>query len=507
MAKPENLAYRTYSEWFALFDPAVYGQYAPERFFKYALGVKVLDPWQYDVLRAFGRGDRKIAIAACHGPGKTFLAAGLVWFMLVCRYPQNTVLTAPSSKQLYGSLWKEVRRMTRPREGVAGLPRQVVDRYSVTNKSIVLKDAPEESFAEARTARPDNPEALQGVHCEDGWVLIIADEASGVYEEIFNSARGSMSGKRCCTILLGNPRKASGQFYRAHNGRTRGQWSRFEVGYKDSSRVTEEFEQEVAAEFGRDSNEYRIRVLGKFPLSEGSVLIPVGLVDNAVRRGETVQMEHYLPQVWGLDVAGGGKHATGKNALLRRNAIGALPRIMHWGGEDPMAVAGKVKTEWDNTPEYSRPTAINIDTIGIGLGVYSRLRELGLPVRGINVSETKGVDTRRFMNLKAQLWWTTREWFETNMHTMPKCDGNCGSHDHCLHDLLREELSAPMYEAPSGGKIKVEEKRHVKDRTGLTLDLADAFILTHASEAAVMTDVSSARRWPKKIPHINYGSV
>ena len=75
-----------------------------------------------------------------------------------------------------------------------------------------------------------------------------------------------------------------------------------------------------------------------------------------------------------------------------------------------------------------------------------------------------------------------------------------------MHELLVEELTAVQYEAPSGGKIKVEDKKAIKERTGLTLDIADAFILTHAEIIAIMNE-GGGTGWPDEIPLIDYGSV
>ena len=52
-----------------------------------------------------------------------------------------------------------------------------------------------------------------------------------------------------------------------------------------------------------------------------------------------------------------------------------------------MATAGKIKAEYDATPYDARPSEILVDIIGLGAGVYDRCRELGLPVRGVNVGE------------------------------------------------------------------------------------------------------------------------
>ena len=67
----------------------------------------------------------------------------------------------------------------------------------------------------------EQPEALQGVHSEN--VMLIGDEASGIPEQVFEAAAGSMSGHNAVTLLLGNPVRSSGFFYDTHN-RLSGDW-------------------------------------------------------------------------------------------------------------------------------------------------------------------------------------------------------------------------------------------------------------------------------------------
>ena len=500
-------AYGQLMKWLDGFSPAVWGYKAPERFFEIVLGVEVHD-WQREVLRAYGRGDRQITIVACHGPGKTFIVAGLAWFQLICWYPQKTVITAPSKNQLEDALWGEIMKMSRwdPDKKV-GLPAEIRALYDITKARIEVKGPTEMSFASARTARAENPEAMQGIHCQGGRVLLIADEASGVSDKVFAAAHGSMSGENCTTILIGNGTRDSGYFFETHHGEGASKWTKFQVGWQDSPLVSKEFEQKIALEYGRDSNQYRIRVEGKFPISGASTIVPRGWVDDALKRYVDPGALP-LPCVWGLDVAGGGKHAEGSNALVKRTELEVKPDMLYWPGDDPMQVSARVKQEFDRTPVPERPRTIMIDSIGIGGGVYSRLRELGLPVRAVNVSETRGIDQTRYVNLRIKLWWRGREWFGRRACKMPECDGSCVrmQRDRCIHRLLRSELSAVQYEVV-GGRMKCEGKKFVAQRTGLKLDLVDAFMLTFCEDIGVLHGTGNFNSWPKEVPLINYGSV
>ena len=373
--------------------------------------------------------------------------------------------------------------------------------------------AESDSWVSARTARADNPVALQGIHCARGWTLIIVDEASGVSDKIFKAAKGSMSGERVCTILLSNPTEASGYFYESHKGLGAEGWTKFKVGFDDCDDcrhlVTEQFRQDVINEDGRDSNQYRIRVQGRFPISGASIIIPRGWIDAAAKR-DIDPGSKPLPSVWGVDVAGGGKYAEGHNALVKRTELEILPDMLYWPGDDPMIVAGTVRDEFLKTDVSERPRTIMVDVIGIGQGVYSRLRQLGLPVRAVHVSETQGIDQKRYQNMKIALWWRAREWFGRKGCIVPECDGTCQimSRDRCIHMQLRSELASMQYDVSPTGRMKCEEKKKVIERTGLKLDLADALILTFAEDIGVLHGASSSTgRWPDRLKTVNYGSV
>ena len=124
-----------------------------------------------------------------------------------------------------------------------------------------------------------------------------------------------------------------------------------------------------------------MRVLGEFPTSDDETVIPLELVLGAV--GRNVSTLDYLP-VWGVDVARFGDDRT---ALAKRQMNKLLEPVKCWNSTDLMATTGKIKAEYDATPYDPRPSEILIDIIGLGVGVYDRCKELGLPVRGINVGE------------------------------------------------------------------------------------------------------------------------
>src|SRR5690554_5956791 len=233
------------------------GEDGPVLFVREVLGIEP-DPWQEKVLRDFGRGERGIAIRACHGPGKTAVASWLVLLMLLTRLPQKTVATAPTSAQLNGALVPEVKMW------FSKLPPVLQELFDVKASGIYLRAAPSESYFEARTSRAESPEALQGIHSD--YVLLIGDEASGIPEPVYEASIGSMSSEEAITLLIGNPVRTSGFFYDTfHKPGVRERWFTVKVAHYDSTRVSPEFVEDVRRRYGEDSDAFRVRCLGEFP--------------------------------------------------------------------------------------------------------------------------------------------------------------------------------------------------------------------------------------------------
>lgn len=469
------MSQNVFEEFLLEYGPAA-GAEGPVRFAREVLGILTLDKWQRQVLEEIGRGERRISIAACHGPGKTFVAAVAAVYQLVCRFPQHVVVTAPSKGQLEGALVKEVKIL------FGRLPEPLQELFEEKKTRIELRAAPQESYFEARTAREEKPEALQGVHCDGGWVLLIADEASGVHEKIFEAAAGSMSGENTCTLLLSNPTRTSGFFFDTHH-KLADMWHTHRISAQDSVRVTDDFVEDIRRRYGEDSNAFRVRVLGLFPKTDLDTVIPYEFCVSAQDRD--IKLPPRMDTLWALDVARFGDDS---NCLLKRNRLAVLPDIKVWTGVDLMETAGKVHREWKETEEPDRPSQILVDVIGYGAAVVDRLRELGLPVRGINVAEASSYKDR-YMNLRAELWFAAREWLMKKDRKLPKCEGGCGRD--CVHERLVQDLTTPKYKTTSSGRLQVESKADMKKRGHKSPDVGDAMTLSFASEPAGIMNGSS----------------
>jgi phage terminase large subunit len=373
----------------------------------------------------------------------------VLWFMLT-RMPFKIPITANSQDQLRDVVWPELRKWH------GRLPEPLKQEIEVAAERLFLKGAPE-CFAVARTASKDNPEALQGFH-EDN-LLFVVEEASGIDDIVFEVGAGALSTAGAKLLMLANPTRTSGYFHDSHHA-LRHRFKTMRVNSEDVPRARGHIE-DIIAKYGKESNAYRVRVLGEFPDTEDDAVIPLYLCEAAVAR--QVRPTEFRA-VWGLDVARFGDDRT---ALCKRQGNTVTEPVKCWRGKDTMQVAGLIVDEWRNTDEIDRPSEILVDVIGLGAGVVDRLHELGLPVRGVNVGEAASVSDR-FMRRRDELWFAGRDWLAA---------GDCKLAD---DNQLIAELTAPKYKITSTGKVQVEPKDEMKKRGLNSPDLADAFILTLA---------------------------
>ncbi len=127
---------------------------------------------------------------------------------------------------------------------------------------------------------------------------------------------------------------------------------------------------------------------------------------------------------------------------------------------DTMVIAGEIATMM-----YQNNTQVAaVDSIGVGAGIYDRLRELGKEVIGISSAE-KAFQENRFYNRRTEIWWYVFEQVRDGLLAYPE------------DPELRRQLCSVRYKViNSNGKIQLEPKQDTKDRLTRSPDRADAFV-------------------------------
>lgn len=439
----------------------------PVRFCREVLGAEPF-AWQQDAMNRISGPDpvRRLSVRSGHGVGKTACVSMLCVHKLVTTYPVKVIVTAPSASTLGSGLLPEIKSWLKK------LPIYLQNLFEVRSDKIMLKADPDAAFIEARTASADRPESLAGIHSQN--VLIVCDEASGIPENVYEAAAGSMSTEGSQTILIGNPtRTGSGLFARSHNELKGIVWDTMHVSCLTVPEiVSDEFVTEMRESHGEESNEFRIRVLGEFAATDDTALIGRDIVEDAMVRDIALNM--FEPIVYGVDPA---RQGSDRQVICKRRGNVVLG-FKIFRNLDLMQFVGQIVNE----AKQDRPDEIIVDVIGIGAGVADRLRELGLNVRDCNVAESSAMNPSA-ERLRDELWLSVRDWLRARACKLPE------------DAVLREELCAPTYSYTSTGKLKVESKDGMRKRLRRSPDLADALCLTFAGAAAGV-----GGRAPKWIP-------
>lgn len=396
-----------------------------------------------------GEAPNRITIKSGHGIGKSSTLAWLILWYLFCYKDAQIPCTAPTADQMYDVLWKEVKKWLNE------MPEEVAAKYEWSTTYIRIKESPETWFARAKTARKESPEALAGVHGD--YVMFLVDEASGVPEEIFNTAEGALTNKNVLLIMISNPTRLMGYFYDSHH-RDKANWQCLSFSSIDSPIVDKEFVDRIVDKHGEDSDEYKLRVLGEFPREDAideKGFVPLFAEDDL----------HYCqPSEWigvtkmGVDPSGEGQD---KTAWVGRDNIKA--RILAEEAiSNPKGIAQKTMTLMD----YNgiRDKDVMVDNFGSGADVAKdiALSVLRYDVGTINVGNPP--KDEMYLNKRAEAYFALKTWLR-----------NGGS---LVQDSRWRELLGIKFKRNIAGKIQIMSKDEMRKQGIPSPNFADALMLT-----------------------------
>ncbi len=139
--------------------------------------------------------------------------------------------------------------------------------------------------------------------------------------------------------------------------------------------------------------------------------------------------------------------------------------------KDTMVIAGEiVKAQKEHTVAFDE---IYIDMIGVGAGVFDRVREANFKVKGVNNAE-KADNEEKFANKRAESYWRLREWVLGG-----------GKLEEGTADWM--QLAKIKYKVNSAGKLQIISKEELL-RDGIeSPDDADGLALTFAEPVQLVT--------------------
>lgn len=469
----------------------------PFGFFHDILGIQ-LAPHQIEIVEAV-RDSKRVAVASGHKIGKSLILAGLaLWFY--CSFPDaRVVMSSTTSRQVDSILWRELRKMH------AGAGRCVACKTedpegkkipAPCSHSAFIDGEPHElarsglksnDFREAVGFTAREAEAVAGI--SGAHVLYLVDEASGVTDPIFEAIEGNRAaGARI--VMTSNPTKTEGYFFEAFESKKEF-WRVFQIssesvtGYDIPGLCSQEWIDEMRAEYGADSVFYLVRVRGQFPIGDAGKIISLHLITEAQNRWKDAPAVGRLHI--GVDPAGpGGMGDESAFAVRRGKKIVSLHARRALTPEAHLVeVLGLLKNE--RQPRDPPPLVV-IDREGaVGAKVWVKFVEHverhkdAFILAGVRSSERRSDPRRVYDLVRDELWANLHTWLST---------GGAIPED----ARLAKELHAPEWSLDVHNRQKATGKQQIRKILGndRSPDRADAVTL------AVWDPVVSVNTGPQR---------
>lgn len=407
-----------------------------------------------------GKAKARISVASGHGCGKSASVAILVLWFLFGRYNSQIACTAPNAVQMNDVLWKELSLW------IARLPETIKPLFDWNKDYIRIAERPNSWFARAKTSTKENPEALAGVHAD--WVMMVADESSGVEDQIYHTMEGALTSGNTLVVLISNPTRNNGYFYDSQH-KHKERWQRLRLSSIESPIVDPKYEQEQADLHGRDSEQYGIRVLGKFPNEDAMDLD--GYLPLVADRDFNIipDNEHMVfrgNSILGVDPSGEGDD---KTVMVLRDSLKA--RVVYTQSiSNSSSIAEAIITFID---KYDLdPANVIVDAFGIGHDVGLKVAEATKGkyiITCLNVGEPCDYEEEQelYENKRAYM-------FYAGLRTFMRAGGMLAENKE-----LNDELKTIKYKRNIRGKIQIMPKVVMKKKYGHSSpNAADAFALT-----------------------------
>jgi hypothetical protein len=443
------------------------------------------------------RDHRKVAVKACHGPGKSRVASRIIaWWLDTHPTGQAfAVSTAPTDQQVKAILWRELR--TAWKNG--SLPGRVTldAQWKIDDELVAMGRKPAD--------HDDN--GFQGIHAR--YVLVVLDEACGIPKALWTGTDTLVTNEDARILAIGNPDDPMSEFATicegapedGTTGMSKEGWLVITISIFDTPNFTGEaiprelrpylpsrvWLEERRRKWGVGSPLWTSKVEGRFPENASDGVILWSWLRKCQSEPRIGPLR--VPCELGIDVAGS---ETGDETVIMERLGGKLGRRWAIQSSDPEQVLQRC----EQAIEQANPSRVKVDSIGVGFGIVGGLRRSfpDLDIVAVNVSEAAPgyaadgePNTAKFKNLRSYIWWEVgRGLAQDQLVDLSVPDPPDDASDAEVEavrvrrdeiDELMNELAAPKY-TEDNGRIVVERKDEIRKRLdGRSTDNADAMLL------------------------------
>lgn len=428
---------------------------------------------QLETLLPADKRKKRIAIKSGKGPGKSTVVQIINLFRCLQAMDALTVLTAPSMRQCTDVGLAELTRLL---ENADPILKRIV---KVMGKRVEICERKTWGIWTATASKDVN---LQGYH--HPFLTFVGEEMSGIARPLVVTMKSTLSNPDSLLVAVGNPNFRDCAFFDFFT-RERDQWHCLTWNAEDTARdyphiVDPQRNRLIELEYGRDSDVYRVSVLGEFPHNDPNCVLAVEALEKAAsndmvkasKRLGVIRTDNALS----YDFArfGGDELVT-----MRRRGL-AIVEWEHFTHQEPSVLVNtgfrmQFEAGWHNDDCWHV-----IDAVGMGDGVAHLFYEANKQVfefkAGTKASDPQFADkiTEAFFGLGSLL---KRE----KLH-IP--DDN----------RLIQQLATRRYHLNKKGQLIIETKDDYTDRGNDSPDRADSLVMAYYDQMVGKVKISPVAR-------------
>jgi hypothetical protein len=419
---------------------------------------------------------RQIACASGQGPGKTFGSIVIMfWRQFRAPSPENpdggkAVVTAPGMRQCQEVWLSEARKLTsRAHPIMQGLVDITATKVIFGgNKNWVI-----------HCVTSTDEKKLQGFH-DDGMTIMV-EEMSGVARPVIEQFQGTLSNNDCMLIGIGNPNLRECAFYDCFS-KNRDEWQTYQMDAEETAIyrpdvVSPRRNEQLAREYGKDSDVYRVRVRGLFPKSDPDAVFSHEELEPLTKEDKLECARSGNQKVISIDFA---RFGTNETVIYQRmgNAIidyKVLNRV------EP-AFAVSTAFEMQRKAGWSDDECLFVpDATGMGQGVLFMFYGENKRIYEFH-NGGKATQSRAYKNRITEAWFSFRKKLLSERICLPP------------DDRLIKQLVARKYKPTMTGQFALESKEEYSKRIEEdSPDRADALMMAFYDEAMGTSRSTGAR--------------
>lgn len=432
----------------------------------------------------FGRGCRRIARKSGQGPGKSRAAAAAMCWRALQDVDSLTIVTAPTMRQCRDIPIVE-----------AGLLLQNADPmirgiFKITKTKVEIMGRPNWGVKLVTATKSEN---FSGYH--NPGLTFIVEEAAGVGREITETIKGTLTNRDSLLVMIGNPNTRDCDFFDCFNSQRSlwdvGTWNAEETARDYPWLLDPERNRLIEEEFGKDSDVYRIRVLGEFPHRDPNCVLSSEELD-LVAGNEHMVAASRLPRdedagggyarQFGMDLA---RYGGDESTVFQRsgNAIIEWDTFAHL---DPSRVVDQAFKMQHTSGWADHETVYVVDAGGMGQGVMHRFYDAGRTVVEFH-NGGRPFDSKTYKNRITEGWFKFAKKVRDRRCMIPR------------DNLAIQQLCTRRFFTDKDGLIVLEKKDDYIKRGFDSPDRADGIVYAFEDHVQVVGHIGTRSRGPGPI--------